>query len=713
MPEKRPIPAPIPEEILEALQRYAWRVRVVRLVRGTGVTLAVGAALLLGALLLDRFVYLEPPHRVLVTGAVAAAAAIAFLLAVVAPLLRPLGPFRLALGLEAACPELRERLVTALELLRAEAPSGSEELATRLVSSTADALADLPVGRLVRWRPALARLAAGAAAALLLAALAAGDPEGHALLLARFLHPTRDLPRPSDVFLAVLPGSGVAPLGEDVTVRATVLAGRPERAELLLDRGDGFRPLEMKRGDGQFSGTVPRPRGPFAYHVASSRFRSPTYRIEVRERPAARSFDVLYTYPATTRLPPARATSTSGALSAPAGSVAEIAVRCSRPVAAARLHVSGEEPVNAAPEGDTVRVTVPVRRPGSWRLWLEDSDRISNLWGEVHPIDAVPDRPPQVRAIEPREAVRVETAAPVEVKFEASDDHGVRAIETRIDRGRGEVLKVPVPVGDPPPDRRAPDGRVTALAGAFRLDLAELGMEPGERLEWRLAAVDEAGQEGLSPPRSIELALAPPPPEGEGWNARLDAIGAEIEKALAAAAACATAAAHGGEALPIDEALADRLSERSRELEELRMSFPRLSDDVRATARRIAFPSANRPALEGLARRLGDVASGSLAAFAGELLRATGAIREALRARGKAGAPGPASVPVEALASGGRLLGEDLARSAALFAAIHREERLEASVEGLIELGAALRRLGSHLDPKRKETRGLVRTLWS
>ncbi len=157
-------------------------------------------------------------------------------------------------------------------------------------------------------------------------------------------------------------------------------------------------------------------------------------------------------------------------------------------------------------DGDHWRTHEVLQRSGLYRIVSEPAlAEATRAWR----LEVVPDRPPQVKVIEP--AQTLSQAAPRQrqwqLRFEASDDFGVRAnalLEITSARGSGENI-------DFQQHRIALNGSGSATTRHFAhtLDLAALGVGPGDEVVARLLVHDNRSPQPQSA-RSPSLILRLP-----------------------------------------------------------------------------------------------------------------------------------------------------------------------------------------------------------
>ncbi|MBN8793745.1 MAG: hypothetical protein J0I01_16095 [Stenotrophomonas nitritireducens] len=157
------------------------------------------------------------------------------------------------------------------------------------------------------------------------------------------------------------------------------------------------------------------------------------------------------------------------------------------------------------PVGDRWQAEEPLQRSGLYRIVTEPA--LADA-GRAWRLEVVPDRPPQVKVIEPAQTLT--QAAPHQrrwtLRFEASDDFGVAAgavLELTTAKGSGENIDFQ--------QRRvelAGSGPATSRRFAHDVDLAALGVGPGDEVVARLSVRDNRApqpQEARSPSLILRL----------------------------------------------------------------------------------------------------------------------------------------------------------------------------------------------------------------
>lgn len=422
MPRSRP-------KTCEALRRLTARRRLAHLARPPAyAALALGLALGVLGLADLAVVWREPAALGLCLAALAASLAA---LAVLAwrDCRRLPGDRDTALLVEAACPELMDALVCAVEL--GQLPEAElSPLQHALLANVERQLAGRDLARLLSGTAggSLVRpLAAGLGALLLLGAT-------HFLpFAAKARAQALDLLRGRATGLTVAPGDLELPRGADLRIVATLHRG-PDRAELRLFGPDGERRYDMfAAAPGQQAFDLYAVGGDLAYQVRTPTLASRVYRLRTFAKPELLAVRLRVVPPAYTGLP-AQEFKELTDFSAAQGARVTIEAEGNMDLAASLRRAEGE-PLRLAPVGLAAprhyRAEFVLTQTIRFRLALEDGQGRSVVGPREYRAECVPDLPPVIVAISPRDDAAFDKTATVPLAFEASDDYGLRRIVWR------------------------------------------------------------------------------------------------------------------------------------------------------------------------------------------------------------------------------------------------------------------------------------------
>lgn len=383
-----------------------------------------------------------------------------------------------ALGLmvEARRPELRSRLISALQLSKRrwdepEAAAFVARLNQEAVAWTGamDLSVILPADRLRRWTGFVAILLLG-----ITLGFAAGWPTS-GILLRRAMLDEVGIPRRTR--LVETSGAITVGRGDDVTLWARASGVLPKAGQLWVRHESGKEqrlPLDSVAGEeGRYARTMANVMSSFSYRVRVNDSESVPQRVEVLPRPVVTELKLTQVLPRYTGLP-ARVV-VPGELSLLRGSRLQVEGRSSTALQAATFRLSGvgttlvATVTGNAPEGFQGEIPVQDSRWDAFAIQLEDVRGIGSKDPAVYAVEVVPDLIPQVRMLLPTRREELVTArGTVLMSFEAKDDYGIAGVRIR----------------------HQPAGATNGAPGSIELDwTSETGLVSRRRFEWRLSTL--------------------------------------------------------------------------------------------------------------------------------------------------------------------------------------------------------------------------------
>jgi hypothetical protein len=497
---------PITAQKIDAFARR--RLRLI-LVRGVCSVLTILLALMSALALLDFFVLMADELRWALSGAAYLAALAAAWFTCARIVVRAPDPRELARLIEQARPELREDLISAVELGE-EGPRPAweseafrevlqQDVAARM--GAVDVAGVLSMARIRRWLLA----SAGVVGACVVLLLVPGLRFEH--LLQRALRPMANLERISRVQVTVLeprPPEREVPQSDVVVVRIETDGPEVRRAVLeTFPAGKKPERVEMTPAGGRrFESSISVGREPVAYRIRAGDAVTRKYALTAVPRPEAVAFHKTFTYPAYAGREPRKLTEATGDLIELEGTVADLEVEVDQEVSKAELRIeqAGKTRVEPLAPGGAprrLRARVPVNASGTYRVHLESvraGTVIENKFSPQYEIRSMPDLVPRVSLEEPKQDLLVPPLEVVSVRGSARDDLGLRVVAQAVRVNQGEWTEVPLS-----------ENAGTQAAVSRRWDLYELGVHPGDRITTKLVAVDLKGSRAESNPVHIVI----------------------------------------------------------------------------------------------------------------------------------------------------------------------------------------------------------------
>jgi hypothetical protein len=491
--------------------------------RGTqvaeGVLLAVGGTLaaLLAVVAADNLLKLDKPGRfilaVLLWGTFLAALATF----VIRRVLDDRRDDYFAALVEREHPELRNRLINALQLGRGNQNGHSPRLIAAIVEDAAAATADLDLARSLDRRPGRRAAVFAGCAALLCALYAVALWPYFARGLARVLFPVADIDPYTATRITVRHDRDRVPEGSPVVLAADISGVIPEDVRLFLKNENGrWQPgIPMKPATKQttdearvFRFKAAQVTRSFTYYVAAGDAQSPEYQARVVKRPAVERLTLTYVRPAYTQTRPYRVDmpKDEGEISGIAATTVTVRVTASKALRRAELIARPDgEPPTVIPmrkasaedswEGSLVLWTreatggddIPgerVNAPGQYQIRLADTDGYENLDPPVYPITLAQDQPPSVVITRPGRDLTLRPGEAVGVTVEAQDDFGIDAVRVlyRVNNEKTpRELKKFVHPGK---------AKLQTVDSLRWTNLSSLGLKHGDKVEYWAVAAD-------------------------------------------------------------------------------------------------------------------------------------------------------------------------------------------------------------------------------
>ena len=416
----------------------------------------------------------------------------------------------LAQFVELAKPELREQLLSAIELC-ADDPSRVHDspvfrqlLQDRVgrQMETVEVATLLPLRLLARWM--MASVAIVAVFFLLLAL--PGFPFRQ--LMTRAILPGANLDRVSRIQVAILqptPHSLTMPRDETVAVIVEISGGNVDEAtlETRTPAGEVLRQPMRVHGPMQFAANIAVEEESIDYRILAGDAVTRRYTIRSRMRPHVVNYHKTYRPPEYTRLPETTTTEAHGDLIALEGTEATVVFEVDQPVAKAelRLEHSGSEKVEVVTleqEGPLRYGTeLPIAEPGIYVVHLVGKETgFDNPFSPKNEIRPEPDLIPRVGFVDIEDPTLLLPPNDIlDLQGLAEDDLPLVSLEQRISVNGRDWQSVPLEI-----DERT---RVTA---DWQWDMLELNLKSGDQVTTKLVATDRKGNEGESIPLQIVIA---------------------------------------------------------------------------------------------------------------------------------------------------------------------------------------------------------------
>jgi hypothetical protein len=492
------------------IDAFARRRRGFILVRGICAVVTILLAMMTLLAFVDRFFLMPDELRYALSGLGYAAALAGAWYTCARLVWRSLDPRELARLIEHVRPDLREDLISAVELGdpgRRE-QWDSEEFREILQQSVSKRMATVEMSQLLSFHRISAWVWASAGVLAFVVALFCIPDLRYEHLLLRALNPLANIERVSRVKIAILepnPAERSVPQGDVIPVR--VETSGPETRHVYLETfplGKRSERVEMALASGrQFESSVLVGAQPVQYRIRAGDAMTRKYTLSAVPRPEAISFKKTYAYPDYARKPkwvdPATAT---GDVQALEGSTVDLEIEVNQDVKEAKLKIEqgGKtlDPVKLEPTADPrkLRAQISIDVSGTYRVELTSARwGFTNRFSPQYEIRSLADLVPRIVLEEPSGDLLVPPDEVVAVKGYAKDDIGLHKVLQAVKVNQGD-WKESILVQDPPSLEYA-IGRMW--------DVYDLRVQPGDHVAMKLIAIDLKGLRAESAPVHLTI----------------------------------------------------------------------------------------------------------------------------------------------------------------------------------------------------------------
>ncbi|HTE19083.1 MAG TPA: DUF4175 family protein, partial [Armatimonadota bacterium] len=449
----------------------------------------------------DRWLVLSMEARIGAWAVLGVIFSVCTILLVLRPLLQPLPAEQVAVVVERRYPQLRERLLAAVEFANAR-PEQIRGVSQALLEDL-KAEAEREAGPLNFLKAFKLRGLARSGLTLGLAVLLLGF---HLLLagpaFARFLSRMAgsNLPVWRDTRVQVDPLRTKILKGTDFVVGIDQEGKQMRQARLHFRFGGGrWNTVDLKADKSNgFSHRFTAIHEPLIYYATAGDGRSDQGEARVVAPAMIVGAKLTLQYPAYMGLPTATFPAASGGVAAPLGTRVSMVLQANKPLQLATATMPKAKPVNWVVNGSTVAGSLVVQGNGQYALRLKDQDGFPAPEPQSFPIKAIVDEVPEVRLLDPAGDLDVVPDARVRLLISAKDDHGVAEV------------RVPYLVqGRKPQTLPAGRGgkREKALELENRWSLSALRLKPGDTVRYRIEATDFDTISGPHVGKTSELQL--------------------------------------------------------------------------------------------------------------------------------------------------------------------------------------------------------------
>ncbi|MCW3061235.1 MAG: smc 7 [Capsulimonas sp.] len=287
----------------------------------------------------------------------------------------------------------------------------------------------------------------------------------------------------------VKPKGATVRYGESLFVSVKISGQTPDTVSLMTSaHGAEWQKIALESGEpGVYSVTLDSLRENTRFYVQANTGRSARYLITVAKPPTITGLQVSYVYPAYTAHPPMKETVGPNGIHGLAGTTATFQITSNRPLSGGLLTLKtdipgGDQQIAVQPDSKNKQqasVQMTITRSGEYRLSLTAED------GQISPeaakgkITLDKDARPNVWITTPTQDILVTPKMKVPVGIDAEDDQGVQSVQ---------LHRLINDLADSP--RSYPEVPVKRATHELTIDLADLGVRPGDKITYYATAYD-------------------------------------------------------------------------------------------------------------------------------------------------------------------------------------------------------------------------------
>jgi hypothetical protein len=489
---------------IASLLRFGRRRRMLVAAKGLSATFLAAVLTLSVVVLADYAVILGDWLRFVLSFVAYAVTGYVFYERFIKPTFHPTDLRELARMFEQRYPDLREEVLSAVELGQEDASqvSDSEEFREKLQTNVASSVGSLAVTSILPNR-ILRRWLIAVGSAIFVWMVLAIVPGGFLRILARAIAPFANIERVSRVQLHIIEPvdpEGLVPQGEPMPI-VVGLSEDPKDVYVKSWSEDG-KPINVPMqslGNHRYTATLLVGGESLTYRIYAGDAVTKRYTVHARRPPSVLGFEKTYHLPEYTGRPAVTVQETNGDLEAIEGSTADLVLDTDQPIAQAEMIVETtdqKETVNLAVSNPThLRGDVHFRTAATYTVHLVAAQtKFSNKFSPTYEIRVLTDEIPTAVIDVPADNVTVQPGAMVPLEGSAHDDVGLRHVVQKVRLNDGAWV-----------ESELSSEHTTQTIVASRVSVQSLGANPGDSVYAKLVATDLKGNIGESPVVRIRL----------------------------------------------------------------------------------------------------------------------------------------------------------------------------------------------------------------
>ncbi len=276
--------------------------------------------------------------------------------------------------------------------------------------------------------------------------------------LERMTHPGKIFLIPSPFQLFLHPGSIRVVQGENVEISVECKGETPSRMSLFLQEGGKtYRRILQK----PFSYRITSIRKSLEYFAAAGKVKTPTFKIEVVQRPLVKKLLVKLFPPLYSRLGKIEQDPNEGDIEALKGTKVEISAMANKAISSAFLVFEKEKRKKMRVHGQEAVGSFIVKKEDRYRVDLRDTLALVNSNPISYTIKVQPDLKPVARILSPGKQVDLDESMTLPLTLEGEDDFGLLKCGLcywlhkggTVDSSEKEPILVPIKLKEKEPEK--------------------------------------------------------------------------------------------------------------------------------------------------------------------------------------------------------------------------------------------------------------------
>ncbi|MDH4223510.1 MAG: hypothetical protein OEV55_08230 [candidate division Zixibacteria bacterium] len=421
----------------------------------------------------------------------------------------------LAIKVEAEYPELKNRLIGALQLYRnlGKNPEGySIQMIEKIIEQADYVSREINFKEVIDKKPLgkISQLSFGLAGLAIIFILLFQSHFNRSLYL--FSHPLTQMEVPQKFFFDISPGDAEVVKYSDVKVGIKTLGQKPPAINFYWKNEGGdwneeklnrenikpSKPLSEDtssiQSDYDFEYLFKQVKRDLYYFARAEGIRSEEYRLKVVDRPRITNLKLYFNYPPYTRLKPQVLDLNDGNLEVLAGTKVKIEAESNKELVRGSLVFSDSNKIEMKIEGKKATGEILLRKNDSYHIEVEDKSGNKNPEPIEYKITVKDDLYPEVEIIQPGEDRDLTENMQLPLLIRGSDDFGFTRLILIYQLASGEEDEKSLKLHF---EERIPGD----LLSDYIWDLSDIGLMPGDIIKYRVELYDNDNFSG--PKKSV------------------------------------------------------------------------------------------------------------------------------------------------------------------------------------------------------------------